>query len=460
MTTRCIAEFKLASQLHEKCHFEFWVLTREESGLASGGSVNFWEEAKVGKRVGLMLAVTAIGLIGLISGAQASPHSPSGQAGAEAAKDEGLSLLSSANAVKVSASEGEDTAETHISVFNQNPKHATIDVLFEAASDESVHVKSVHPRRLPGGEVTRVAVEFEGLRALHEVVSGQLVISAGPDPIAQSVELTPAPQPSAPWPLLIVLVSLFGAIFVAGMVIGAMPEDKLGPLRYSAPGAKWEAKSWATTLTATGGLLGTVLGGVTFPSYPEQISKEVLVNLNLFFGVLVVVGPFLFQALRRKEPTKEDRKAERFGTNLTLLLTSTVTLWAVFGQLGAFGLLSWELISTEWLAGAVVAVLALLGVGAARYYFLTMSEAVVRNWSKEEEDAEKRAAKRRKKRQLEQANAVLGAEGEASVRAGGAQRFAVEVPQFAAQIAGEELERLEADPEAAEEPEPQAIGLL
>lgn len=413
----------------------------------------------VKKRVASVVAAVAIGLVGLVGGAQASQDSPRSQAGAEAAKDEGLSLLSSANAAKVSASEGKDTAETHISVFNQNPKHAKIEVLFEAASDESVHVKSVHPRRLPAGEVTRLAVEFEGLKALHEVVSGQLVISTGPDPIAQSVELTPAPQPSAPWPLLIVLVSLFGAIFVGGMVMGAMPQDKLAPLGYSAPGAKWESKSWATTLTAAGGLLGTVLAGVTFPTYPEQISKEVLTNLNLFFGALVVVGPFLFQVLRRKTVSDKDRKGERFGTNLTLLLTATVTLWAVFGQLAAFSLLTWELISTEWLAGILVAVLILLGVGAARYFFLTMSEAVVRNWSTEEEEAKKRVRKRRKKRQLEQANVMLSAQGKAAARAEDPQ-VAAEAPQLAAEIAEEQLEQLETDPEAAEEPEPQTIALL
>ena len=372
---------------------------------------------------------------------------------------EGLSLLSSATAVKVSASEGKDTAETHIALFNQNPKHTKIEVRFEAASDESVHIKSVAPRRLPAGEVTRVAIVFEGLAELREAVSGELVISGGPDPIAQSMEVTPAPQPSAPWPLLIIAVSAFAAIIVAGMVVGAMPEDKLAPLKYSAPGAKWESKSWATTLTAAGGLLGTVLGGITFPSYPEQISKEVLTNLNLFFAALVVIGPFLFQVLRRKEPSKEDRKAERFGTNLTLLLTATVTLWAVFGQLAAFSLLTWELISTEWLAGILVVVLISLGVGAARYFFLTMSEAVVRNWSTEEDEAKKRRAKRQKKRQLEQANAMLSAQGEGAATAKGPQ-IAAEAPQLAAQIAEEELKQLKADPEAAEEPEAQTIPLL
>jgi hypothetical protein len=377
---------------------------------------------------------------------------------AQAAAGEGLSLLSSANAITVTAGEGEDTAETHLALFNENPTHTRLEARFEASSSASVKVVSVIPERLPAEEVTRVAVVFEGLESLREPVSGELVISGGPDPIAQSVEVKPAPQPTAPWTLLILFVPLFGAIFVALMVVGNMPGDNLAPLKYSAPGAKWEAKSWATTLTAAGALLGTVLGGVTFPSYPEQISKESLVNLNLLFGALVVVGPFLFQALRRRTVDEKDRKAERFGTNLTLLLTSAVTLWAVFGQLAAFSLLTWELISTEWLAAVIVAVLVLLALGAARYFFLTMSEAVIRNWSTEEEAAKRRTVKRREKHALERENAIL-----TPIR-----RVTFDFPREEADVLQESppasaeirLAHIASDPEAAEEPRPESFALL
>lgn len=378
---------------------------------------------------------------------------------AQATTGEGLSLLSSASAITVTAGEGEDTAETHLALFNENPTHTRLKVRFEASSDASVKVVSATPERLPAEQVTRVAVVFEGLESLREPVSGELVIVAGPDPVAQSVEVRPAPQPTAPWPLLILLVSLFGAIFTALTVVGNMPGDDRAPLRYSAPGTKWEAKSWATTLTAAGALLGTVLGGVTFPPYPEQISKESLVNLNLFFGALVVIGPFLFQVLRRRTVSEGDRKAERFGTNLTLLLTSTVTLWAVFGQLAAFALLAWELISTEWVAAIIVVALVLLTLGAARYFFLTMSEAVIRNWSTEEEVEKDRARKRRGKHQLEMANAIFGPAREFEyepLREEGMGFSRV----LAAESAESRLAHIAADPEAAEEPRPQSFALL
>jgi hypothetical protein len=376
--------------------------------------------------------------------------------------NEGLSLLSSANAVKVSASEGKDTAETHIALFNQNPKHTRIEVRFEASSDESVRVKSVEPQRLPASEVTRVAIVFEGLAKLREAVSGELVISGGPDPIAQSVEVTPAPQPSVDWSPWIIGVSLLLAAGVAVLVVWrALPKGKRkARLGDASPGAKWEAKSWATTLTAAGGLLGTVLGGVTFPTYPEQISKEVLTNLNLFFAALVAVGPFLFQVTRRKKLSKEELKAERIGTKLTLLATATVTLWAVFGQLAAFSLLSWELLINErfW-AGVVIVALCGLAVGAGRYFFRTMREAAKRNWTKEEAEVKAKRKRRRRRHQAEQAVAFLRAprvvSGEVTVVAPDG-----EFREIASELADGEFEGPDADSEALEDTEPQTIALL
>lgn len=381
-----------------------------------------------------------------------------GPATAQATGGEGVTVLSSSNAVTVSAAEGKDSAETHLALFNESPTSTPLTVRFDGSSNAAVKVASTTPSQLPAETVTRVAVVFEGLEELHEAVSGELVILGGPHPVAQSVEVTPAPQPSSDWVLLIFFASLFAAAFVALAVVGNMPKDDLKPLKYAAPGAKWEAKSWATTLTATGALLGTVLGGVTFPTYPEQISKESLVNLNLFFGALVVIGPFLFQALRRKTVSEKDRKAERYGTNLTLLLTSAVTIWAVFGQLAAFALLGFELISTEWLAALIAVGLGLLALGAARYFFLTMSEAVIRNWSTEEEKAKVRTHKRRKRHQAEMAEAILGPIGE--VQLGSRDAEADDSRRSVAATAKARLVHIRTDPAAAEEPLPQSFALL
>lgn len=464
---------------------EFLVLTGAAAGIASGRQSQSRWGAKVRGRIAVVLTSTLL------------LWAPT----ARAADSEGLSLLSSANAVKVSASQGKDTAETHLALFNENPTHTKVEVRFEAASDETVHVKSVTPRRLPPEEVTRVTVVFEGLADIHEAVSGELVISGGPDPTAQSIEVTPAPQPFLPWPLVIIGLSLILAITMA-VLAGchglkeserkedgkkerdpkAHPSDSSAEVKVEAkhsptdqkegdqkekeqkaglsdpsPGAKWEAKSWATTLTAAGGLLGTVLGSVTFPTYPEQISKEVLTNLNLFFAALVVVGPFLFQVLRRKTLSDEELKAERIGTKRTLLVAGTVTLWAVFGQLAAFSLLSWELLSRErFFARVLIVALFGLGLGAGRYFYRTMSEAVERDWVKKEADAKTTRRKRRRKHQREQALAFFKVQEQGVSDAEACQRAAAE----AQPAAKDEVEQAAVDSESGEEPEPQTMALL
>lgn len=307
---------------------------------------------------------------------------PSAGAATAAAEEPSLAVLNTANTLKVSGSEGEDTATGYVSLLNSGTEPITVTARFQAAGSERVRVRSVAPDEVePGAQ--RIGITFAGLEELTGAATGQLVIDGGPSLIAQSVEVLPAPQPSAPWPEILILGSLAAAVMLALMVVGNIPDrEKVNaPLSKPAPGVKWDAKSWATTLTAVGGILGTVLGGVTFPTYPEQIAKVSLVNLNLFFGILVVVGPFLFQALRRKELSDEERKSGCFGTNLTLLMTSTITLWAVFGQLGAFALLSWELVGGGVLGPAILAALVALGLLAARYFFLTMSEAILKDWS-------------------------------------------------------------------------------
>jgi hypothetical protein len=171
-------------------------------------------------------------------------------------------------------------------------------------------------------------------------------------------------------------------------VIGAMRGQR-SRLWKAAPNPKWSFSSWATTLTAAGALLGTVLGQATFPTVPDKISKAELVNLNIFFALVLVVGPFLFEALRVFRP--EEAKNGRTGNNLTVLIACGFTVWAVIGQLGSFGLLGWEL-----LGGGNAGRLGAIATGifvilALWYFFTTASETVVRDWKKEEEEAKKAA---------------------------------------------------------------------
>jgi hypothetical protein len=196
--------------------------------------------------------------------------------------------------------------------------------------------------------------------------------------VAKPVEVQPAP-PSAPWPEILVFGSLGIAVLLALGVVGGMPDSDRRPLLYPAPGAKWTFSSWGTTLTGAAALLGTVLGQATFPEFPREIDKSTLVSLNLLFGGLVVLGPFIFHAIRRPKDAA-DQENGRWGWNLTLLIATSITIWAVIGQLGAFALLCWELIGNDLFRDAALIALVLVGLLAGYYFWVTTSAMVTKDW--------------------------------------------------------------------------------
>jgi hypothetical protein len=114
-----------------------------------------------------------------------------------------------------------------------------------------------------------------------------------------------------------------------------------GKLTKQAPGPKWGfGSSWTTNLTAVGATLGTVLGAATLPDVPSQIDKDTFVQLNLGFGLLVVIAPFLFHALRWpiRKTAMDDNGL--YGGNVTLLVACCLTFAAVLGELATLALLS------------------------------------------------------------------------------------------------------------------------
>lgn len=289
--------------------------------------------------------------------------------------------------LKVSGSKGEDMVEVKFSVLNAGAP-APITVKFQASSDERVAVQSWNPETLPSG-ATRLIVKLGGVEDLSEAATGQLVVKGGESTVAQSVEVDPSP-PDKPWPSIIVGGSLALSILVALFVAGSLGKAR-DRLQNSAPNPKWEYSSWATTITAVGAVFGTVLGEATFPEFPTNISSSELVNLSILFGVLVLIGPFLFEALRGYDISRDLTKVERTGSNLTMLIASSFTLWAVLGQLGAFGLLGWELLGGNWLAYVAAVAAGIFILLTCWYFFTTMSEQVRRDWKKEEEEARKEA---------------------------------------------------------------------
>lgn len=280
----------------------------------------------------------------------------------------------------ISGSQGSDTASGYFSLLNPGKHSVTVSAHFQAATSARAQLRPIEPDVVPAGSAERLKVTFSGLEGLDEKVEGQLIVSGGANPVSEAVEIDPAPQPSAAWPELAVFVSLAVAIFLALAVVGAAKSSEL-KLLGPAPGAKWSFESWTTTLVAVGAVLGATLGEVTFPEFPTQISKSSLIDLNLLFGGLVVLGPFVFQALRRPRFNIKNEEAGLWGWNLTLLIACTITLWAVLGQLFALGLLCWELSGGGSVGIALIAVMGVTGLLAACYFWFTVSSMVTNDWS-------------------------------------------------------------------------------
>jgi hypothetical protein len=301
-----------------------------------------------------------------------------GPPSALADESEALSLLGP-ETLEVTGEQGEDSATGYLTVLNSSEAPVQVNVSFQASSDESLVAHEVAPSSIPPHKAERVAIVFSGLSSLDGQGSGQLIAEGGKTVLSRAVEVKPGLQPLVKdWPAW-----LIGGSFVLALILGlsvAIGADNTDLAR-PAPGPKITYESWGTTLTAAGAVLGTVLGEVTYPSFPVQIGQDSVVNLNLLFLALIVLAPFTYQALRREDAGEVGDEEKMVGSNLTLLLACTLTLWAVLGEIATVSLLGWELMTGEvphillLIGAALVLVLAIV------YFLRTTNRMVRKAWT-------------------------------------------------------------------------------
>jgi hypothetical protein len=126
------------------------------------------------------------------------------------------------------------------------------------------------------------------------------------------------------------------------------------------------SKSFASTLTAVGALLGTIIAAGVLPEETVKLSRGGFVGLNLTFGVAIVIaaavaGSFLSSEAVKNKEGKSEWKVE--GYVWPFMLSALITLWAVFGELYAISLLVGELGSGEGFTSLGVTMLRVLLVG-------------------------------------------------------------------------------------------------
>lgn len=101
--------------------------------------------------------------------------------------------------------------------------------------------------------------------------------------------------------------------------------------------AAWSfSGSWATSVAALGGLLGTVLAATGFFTevFPG-VSAGRFTGFSIVFGALAVLAPIAYTALGRRDETL----SISVGTVAGLLVASAVTIAAIGGQVTALALL-------------------------------------------------------------------------------------------------------------------------
>lgn len=336
-----------------------------------------------------------------------------------------VQLLGSEDALSVNATTGSNDATTYVTVFNDGKGVARLTASFNSSSASTVTIKSVNPAQVAPGEVVRLAIRFTGLRALSDSLSGQLVVEGGGTPASRPATVTPAPQPLLNWAELIVIGAI-AAIFVlmGAIFVWAARHGKSGMLRQQAPGPKWSFDSWATTSTALGALLGVVLGSAVLPAVPRQISKDSLIAINLLFGGMVVVAPFIFQVIRRSRASPANQDAGLWGYNWVLALACSITCGAVLGELATLSLVGWEVVGPSTWRYVLLLVLLLLAVLAVRYFFTTARELATTDWAELAEKDTQRARGR--------ASVLWGFAGSGSTEEGAAAEAPPETAEVAA----------------------------
>jgi hypothetical protein len=161
----------------------------------------------------------------------------------------------------------------------------------------------------------------------------------------------------------VVLISVLAALLVVVISVGSVWREKnlsLEKLLAPMTDVKWDfSKSWASNVTVFGAVLASVFSAskIVFvsPSDPTKTVSPIHLSLGeyqsltIFFALLVVAAPFLYNGIRR--PKKGGSEVQYRGFVVFFLIASALTLWAVLGQIWILYLLADEMdITTDSLS--------------------------------------------------------------------------------------------------------------
>lgn len=145
---------------------------------------------------------------------------------------------------------------------------------------------------------------------------------------------------------------------VLGGVVGAIGAARCGGSNLKSSikaDAAWKlSDSWATTVSAAGAVLTTILGASgLLDEVAPTVNVPRIVGLSLVFGALAVVAPIVTTAGAHFKGRKDDKDPRRVvavmsPTVWSMLLGGTLTVIGVFGQLALIVLLLEDVQTTTW----------------------------------------------------------------------------------------------------------------
>ena len=202
------------------------------------------------------------------------------------------------------------------------------------------------------------------------------------------------------WIWLVVFAPLVAALAFVGWCWRAKPQgsklrDRLGP-------ANWDfSASFGSTLTVFGSLLGTILSASVLPD-TSSAPPGTYAALNLLFGVIVVVAPFIYTATQKPEQVHQDStitEPQYQGYVRWFLIATVMTLWAVIGELATIGLVFNEIRAGGSMPAIVLWVLVVVLVASGGFLFLLAQRRIEAILTEQSATDENLGAKRQEVRQ-------------------------------------------------------------
>lgn len=176
---------------------------------------------------------------------------------------------------------------------------------------------------------------------------GTLLVTAATPAVPATADASSRP----PWATIIMVGTAavaFGLIVARWAWWGPDPSTRPSLGQRIGP-ANWKfGDSWASTLTVFGAVYGAILPGSVLPAEGGYASPPGVALLNLVFGFLVVLAPFVYNATSSRVqpapgPAGTTSVVSYEGRVATFLVASAVTLWAALGEVATMGLTTAEL---------------------------------------------------------------------------------------------------------------------